>query len=136
MSNHYHVVARSPDDAESLARFVRAVQSKTAVWLNNRDGTPGRKVWFQYWDTCFTLRKSYRARLNYVHGNPIKHSLVTNAGDYPWRSMAWMLSGAEPEFKREVLLAPCDRIHVGLSRLPCVWPALAPCDRIHVQDDC
>lgn len=112
MSNHYHVVACSPEDAETLARFVRAVHSKSAVWLNHHDGTPGRKVWFQYWDTCLTHRKSYLARLHYVHNNPVRHGLASNAEDYPWCSMAWLLNGSEPEFRREVLSTPCDRIHV------------------------
>ena len=112
MANHYHIIARAPKDAKTLKRFMQALHSKTAIWLNKHDGTPGRKVWFQYRDTCLTYQKSYLARLNYVHHNPVKHGLVKNAEDYPWCSMAWFLSGAEPGFRKTVLSFKHDKVNV------------------------
>ena len=50
MHNHYHFVAISPQDAGTLSRSISHLHTVTAKRLNELDGTPGRKVWFQYWD--------------------------------------------------------------------------------------
>ena len=82
MANHYHFVALAPEQATTLQRMIISLHSKTAIWLNKTDGAPGRKVWFQYWDTSLTIQHSYLARLNYVHHNPVKHGLVGDAEQY------------------------------------------------------
>ena len=63
----------------SLRDLVREIHSRTAIALNRHDATPGRKVWHNFWDTRLTHERSYFARLNYVHQNPVKHGLVTAA---------------------------------------------------------
>jgi len=45
MANHYHLVMHAPDDAKTLSSLLNALHSKTAIWINKRDNTPGRKVW-------------------------------------------------------------------------------------------
>ena len=112
MSNHYHFVAMAPEDANTLRKFVKALHSKAAIWLNRVDGESGRKVWFQYRDTCLTYQKSYLARLNYVHNNPVKHGLVGNAENYPWCSMAWFMNQSDPGFRKTVLAMKSDRVNV------------------------
>jgi len=112
MANHYHFVAHAPDDAETLNNLIMALHSKSAIWINKEDGTPGRRVWFQYRDTCLTYEKSYYARLNYVHHNPMKHGIVGNAKNYRWCSMAWFLQNAETGFCRTVLSFRSDKVKV------------------------
>jgi putative transposase len=112
LPNHYHFVAQAPEDARSLRRMLQVVHSLTARALNAEDGTAGRKVWFQYWDTCITNERSYLARLHYVHANPVKHGLVGDAKDYPWCSMRWFLREAEPGFQDKVLSSECERISI------------------------
>jgi len=112
LSNHYHFVAHAPKDARSLKRMLQAVHSLTARTLNAEDKTAGRKIWFQYWDTCLTFEKSYLARLNYVHNNPLKHGVAATAEQYPWCSMSWFLRETSPGFRRTVLSFKHDRISV------------------------
>ncbi|NLD73217.1 MAG: hypothetical protein GX649_10925 [Chloroflexi bacterium] len=112
LSNHYHWVGNAPEDATTLSRLVQSLHSRTAAWLNRHDGTPGRRVWLQYWDTCLTYERSYLARLHYVHHNPAKHGVVANAENYPWCSMAWFVAGATPGHRRAVLAFPIDRVNV------------------------
>jgi len=112
LSNHYHFVAHAPEDAETLSPMMKALHSKTAIWLNRIDQTPGRKVWYQFHDTCLTFHRSYLCRLHYVHHNPVKHGLVGNAEDYPWCSMAWFVQNADPSFVRTVLSFPIDRLNI------------------------
>ncbi|MDX9975650.1 MAG: transposase [FCB group bacterium] len=112
MANHYHFIAHAPADAATLKDFIRSLHSKTARWLNRHDRTPGRQVWFQYWDACLTYEKSYLARLNYVHNNPVKHGLVGNAKNYPWCSMNWFTRQADNDFRRTVASFKTDRVNV------------------------
>jgi len=112
MSNHYHFVARAPEDAVSLSSLVRGVHSISAKFVNARDGTPGRKVWYNYWDSCITHERSYLARLQYVHLNPVKHGIVRSAKDYPFCSFRWFIERAEHGFRTKVLDLPIDHLHV------------------------
>lgn len=57
-SNHYHWIGIAPEDAASLRKFVSHLHTKTASEVNKLDEKPGRKVWFQYWDTCLTYEQS------------------------------------------------------------------------------
>ena len=75
-SNHYHFIARSNGDSTNLGYVLKQLHSDTARELNLLDNKAGRTVWFNYWDTKLTFEKSYLARLNYVHQNPVKHGLV------------------------------------------------------------
>lgn len=112
LSNHHHFVARSPDDPATLRRFVGKLHMTTAKELNRLDATPGRKVWFQYWDSRLTFERSWLARLNYVHHNPAKHGVVPNAQDWPWCSAAWFAENASPAFRATVESFKMDRVNV------------------------
>jgi putative transposase len=81
-------------------------------WINEQDGTPKRKVWFQYWESHITFHRSYLARLNYVYQNPVKHGIVRVASDYPWCSAGWFERKANRAFFRTVMNFPCDRIDI------------------------
>ena len=100
--NHYHFIAQSPAEAGTLKTMIQRFHSQTSRTVNQLDGTPGRKVWFQYWDTCLTYEKSYYVRLNYVHHNPVKHGLVSAATQYPYCSASWFVEHAEPSYRRKV----------------------------------
>ena len=114
-SNRYHFVAHSPqadDTAESLTRMLSLLHEKTAKWVNKLDGQPGRQVWHNFWDTKLTYEKSYLARLNYVHQNPVKHGLVSVARAYPWCSAAWFERTARPAQIKTVYSLKMDKINV------------------------
>ncbi|TAN38031.1 MAG: hypothetical protein EPN23_03520 [Verrucomicrobia bacterium] len=120
-SNHYHFIAQAPVQAETLKPMLQRLHSLTAREINRLDQTAGRKVWFQYWDTCLTYEKSYLARLHYVNHNPVHHGLVAVATQYPFCSAAWFAERAEPTFRRKVESFTCNHITVvddfeGLSQ--------------------
>jgi putative transposase len=113
MANHYHFIGKSPAKADTLVHLITALHSKTAILINKLDNTRGRKVWYRYWDTCLTYERSYLARLNYVHNNPVKHHLVANAEEYRWCSMTWFVNNAEPAFQRIVLSFKTDQVSIN-----------------------
>jgi len=66
-SNHYHFVGHAPSDAQdaaTLSQMLGVLHTKTGGWINRLDGTPGRQVWHNFWDTRLTYQRSYLARLN------------------------------------------------------------------------
>jgi putative transposase len=69
--------------------MLKVLHVKTAEWVNGLDHTPGRQVWFNFRDMRLTYQKSYLARLNYFHQNPVRHGLVAVANQYPFCSARW-----------------------------------------------
>ena len=115
-SNHYHFVAASPEDAEdasSLSPMLSKLHEKTAKWVNRLDDAKGRKVWHNYRETELTFEKSYFARLNYVHRNPVHHGLVAIANQYPWCSAGWFERSSEPSFVNTIYRFKTDRLNVS-----------------------
>ena len=112
LSNHYHFIAASPEDASTLRRMLSKLHTLSARELNVRDRQPGRKVWFQFFDSHVTFTNSYLARLNYVHNNPVHHGIVNRAEDYPWCSAGWFARTARPAFRKTVVGFKTDTVRV------------------------
>ena len=112
MANHYHFIAVPDHEAATLADVVRTLHSGTALAVNQLDQASGRQVWFQYWDTHLTFEKSYLARLNYVHNNPVHHGLVPVASAYPWCSAGWFEQKANPSFYKTVSSFRYDKLRI------------------------
>jgi hypothetical protein len=53
-SNNTRFITRSLEDGASLKRLIQHLHSQSARLVNQIDGSPGRRVWFQHWDTCLT----------------------------------------------------------------------------------
>jgi putative transposase len=114
-SNHYHFVGHSPEsssDATSLSSLIRTLHVTTSGWVNKLDHQLGRVVWFNYWETRLTFEKSYRARLNYVHQNPVRHGIVPVANQYRWCSAAWFERTASAADVRNIYGFKMDRVNV------------------------
>lgn len=115
-SNHYHFIGHSPEgseSAQSLPVLTNQLHSESARYVNSRDGQVGRKVWHNYWETCLTFRNSYWARLSYVHQNPVRHGLVSDAKDYPWCSAAWYERITPPVMRKTIERFKSDRLKVA-----------------------
>jgi putative transposase len=122
-SNHYHFVAHSPaqaPDASSLSDMLSVLHAKTAEWVNKLDQARGRQVWFNFWETRLTYEKSYLARLNYVHQNPVRHGLVAVANQYPWCSARWFERTASPAMVKSIYRFETDRLQISDSFEPAV----------------
>ena len=110
--NHYHFMAVSPGKAATLPRFIGHLHTVTAREINRQDESPGRRVWFQYWDSHLTYQRSYLARLNYVHSNAARHGLVRQPEQYAWCSAAWFQRKAEKPYYQTVTRIRSDRVRV------------------------
>jgi putative transposase len=113
MSNHYHFMALSPTDAGSLKKMISKLHTLSAREINRLDNSSGRKVWFQYWDSLITFEKSYFARLNYVHQNPVHHGLVKVADQYEWCSAKWFMLNATRSFADTIFSFKTDQLKIN-----------------------
>src|SRR2546427_12143312 len=59
MANHYHFVARGNPQSTNFGDFLHQLHYDSARELNRMDGEPGRKVWYNFWDTRLTHQYSY-----------------------------------------------------------------------------
>jgi putative transposase len=111
-ANHYHLVI-SFENTETIHRdFVRHLHRELTMRLNRVDSTPSRRVMYEFWDTHLTFEKSWLARLNYVHQNPVKHRLVPVANQYRWCSAPWFETNARYGFVKSVYSFKTDQIKV------------------------
>lgn len=108
LPTHYHFIAQSPENALSLKALIQGIHSINAKFVNRMDGTPGRKVWYNYWDSRIQSESSYYARMRYVMMNPVKHGLVQNAEDYPFSSYRHFLENSEPELQKLIFSCTDD----------------------------
>ncbi len=113
LSNHYHFVALSPGNPESLRRLLAKLHMTSAKQFNSWDGQPGRKVWYRFWESRLTYEKSYLARLHYVNTNPVHHGLTANPENYRWCSSAWFARTAPAAFVKTVESFKTDRLNVA-----------------------
>jgi len=115
-SNHYHFIAHSPADAptaESLGRMLKMLHVKTSGWVNRLEHTPARQVWFNFRETRLSYPRSYFARLNYTHQNPLKHGLVPVANQYPWCSAAWFERTASASRVKTIYRFNTDKLQMA-----------------------
>jgi REP-associated tyrosine transposase len=110
--NHYHFIACSEEGALELDRMVKRLHGDTARALNRLDQTEGRTVWYNFWDTKLTYQRSYLARLNYVHQNPVKHGLVKMANQYHWCSAAWFERTASSASVKTIYSFKTDQLKI------------------------
>ena len=85
LRNHYHLLLEIIRGL-TLPDFIKNLHGKSSFQFNKIDKYTGRKIWYQYWDTCITDEKTMYMRLNYIHNNPVKHGYAKDLIDYQYSS--------------------------------------------------
>ena len=111
-SNHYHFVAKSPEDPASLQIMLKELHVKLSGWVNRLDKAPSRNVWHNFRETQLTHPTSYFARLNYTPSNAVHHGLVAVAKDYPWCSAAWFEESTSHAMRKSIQRFKTDKVKV------------------------
>lgn len=112
LANHHHFIARGHQESADLREFLQQWHYDSARALNEMEGKPGRKVWYEFWDTRLTSQYSYLARLNYVHQNAVRHGLVAVANQYRWCSAAWFERTASPAQVKTIYSFKADKLKI------------------------
>ena len=95
LPDHLHCIWRLPEgDADYSGRWreiKKMVSRAIDVRANRRHERP---IWQRrFWEHSIRDEKDWRKHLDYIHYNPVKHSLVVQPGDWPWssfnRTVSW-----------------------------------------------
>jgi putative transposase len=109
--NHYHFIA-SFARAPQFRSVLHELHANAARLVNDVDGTPRRRVWFQYWESHITYQRSYFARLHYVHRNAVHHGIVHEPADYPWCSAGWLLRRGSSALRKTIWSFPTVKLRI------------------------
>jgi len=85
LPNHWHFLGECPDLEETLFKLGR-FHGRTSFNWNGEEGRRGRQVWCKAAETAMKLERHFRATVNYIHHNPVKHGLVERWQDWPFSS--------------------------------------------------
>ena len=83
LPNHYHVLLEAPAVLE-LLRAIGQLHGRTSYLWNGEDSARGRKVWHGALETAMKSDRHFRATINYIHNNPVKHGYVDRWQDWPF----------------------------------------------------
>jgi putative transposase len=109
LPNHYHALVISDDIAGVRSGLGRLHGRCSRMW-NLQDDSTGRKVFHGSAETLQKSDRHFRASMNYVHHNPVRHGYVARWQDWPWSSASdYLECVGETEAKRQWLEYPIDR---------------------------
>ena len=103
LNNHYHLLLKTHRGAD-LPRFFGQLHGAASFKINGWDGTRGRQVWHNYWDTCIRDERGYWTRFNYIHQNPVKHGYVQDTVEWPFSSYHFYLRTKGKEWLDDCLM--------------------------------
>ena len=83
MPDHLHFVMML-GSGFTLSGIMDSLKSYTARWINAQLRRRGALWQEQYHDHVVRTPRSYRAKLQYVHANPVRRGLVKNPDEYPF----------------------------------------------------
>ena len=108
MPNHFHCILKTLEkgDLSKIMKLWKGISAQAIInygnshnmeWLRafheatiefRRDKAMNFQVWQPRFDEYAIRDKhQFETKLNYVHGNPVKHHLVENTEDYPYSSI-------------------------------------------------
>jgi putative transposase len=92
LPDHLHCVIKLPEDDADFSRRWHLIKSGFSRSLPNEKpqaAKPRRKgergIWQRrFWEHLIRDERDYRAHMDYVHINPVRHGLVPRAADWPY----------------------------------------------------
>jgi putative transposase len=137
MPNHVHLLVYprpgDPDIPGFLAQF-KTRFSRTIKQMLQDNGSrllqdltvlerPG-KYCFRFWqegggyDRNLFDPKTIEAAITYIHMNPVRKNLCTNAVDWKWSSARWYLTGETDEDVPQLQVLPAEVFNPGGVQIP------------------
>ena len=87
LPDHLHCIWTMPEsdtDFSSRWAWLKKEATKGAARCGVIDRV-GTSLWQpRFWEHRIRDDRDFRAHCDYIHWNPVKHGLVTRAGDWPW----------------------------------------------------
>lgn len=84
MANHYHVALQTPHG--NLSRVMRHLDGVYTQWFNARRGRDGPLFRGRYKSILIDADRYLIRVVRYIHRNPVRAGVVSEASSYPWSS--------------------------------------------------
>ena len=81
---------------ETFGKAIGLVHGRSSFYANQRDGTPGRQVWYKYVDRAIRSERHYWACLHYIIANSVKHGFAVRMDEWEWSSYHELLAEHGP----------------------------------------
>jgi putative transposase len=99
LPEHLHCVMELPaNDADFATRWrlIKIGFSKSIPPKERRSKVRqkrgGRRIWQRrYWEHLIHDEANYRAHIDYVHFNPVKHGWASRVSDWPYSTFLWLV---------------------------------------------
>lgn len=96
LDDHLHLLI-STHNGTRIPRIVGSFKQAALTRLRMIPRAQGRAWQHRYYDHIIRDEADFARHLDYLHYNPVKHGLVSRAGDWSWSSLAaWQARGAYP----------------------------------------
>jgi REP element-mobilizing transposase RayT len=82
MGNHYHLLLETPDP--NLSRGMHRINAVYSQWFNRRHERAGHLLQGRFKAILVEKERHLLELVRYVVLNPVRASLVSEAGDWPW----------------------------------------------------
>lgn len=83
LPNHYHLLVQTRS-LILVGQAIGPVHGRSSRYVNLRDQTPGRRVWYKFTDRKIRSDGHFWAILHYIVHNPVKHQYVEAAHEWSW----------------------------------------------------
>lgn len=108
MEHHYHAIL-VPEVGSDLPRFVARLHGQTTRFINQQEETPGRQVWWQYWDRFLYTEGDVWSRVNYIWWNPVRHGFCNQPEEWPWTNLQTLMTDADEVTRAGLQRFPAPR---------------------------
>lgn len=97
LHDHLHLLLSLHNGAE-IPRIIGSFKRAAIARLSDSPTTVEGRAWQRrYYDHIIRDERDFARHLDYLHYNPVKHGLVTDAADWTWSSFpAWQVRGIYP----------------------------------------
>lgn len=92
LPEHLHAIWRLPEDDDDFSTRWSLIKAGFTRRLGAASKSVGRKrernIWQRrFWEHLIRDDEDMAAHIDYVHGNPVKHGLVADMGDWPYSTL-------------------------------------------------
>ena len=94
MSNHVHILLKEREIGD-ISLIMKRLLTKYARWYNIKYKRSGTLIENRYKSKPVEVDQYFLALIRYIHQNPVKAKIVSNAEEYPWSSFNQYINGKE-----------------------------------------
>lgn len=113
LPDHMHCIWTLPEHDTDYSSRWRAIKTRFTKALPREPGPPprdGRKFWQnRFWEHTIRDERDYRAHMDYIHFNPVKHGLAAHPAAWPFSTFQKCVSRGfyDPSWTRTETVDPC-----------------------------